>query len=147
MAEDDVNVDCSPATSTPETQGKRTYPIAFVADLGSAGRLSGPTAVDKDEFAAVLKKMYARDFAQLRDGQAEVLKQQTAEEEERLEQEFAARLARVRTECERGFEARLSEALRAAEEAVKTRLAQSREEWRTERPLVISTLRSRPSVV
>lgn len=56
MSEDDVNVDCSPETSTPETQGKRTYPIAFVADLGADGRLSGPTAVDKEEFAAVLAR-------------------------------------------------------------------------------------------
>ena len=56
MAEDDVKVDTSPKTDTPELPAKRPYEIVFVSDLGADGRLDKATAVDKNEFANVMQQ-------------------------------------------------------------------------------------------
>lgn len=54
MASDDVKVDLSPQTSTPELGPERTYTVVFVSDLGAAERLPGLTSVDKESLGQVL---------------------------------------------------------------------------------------------
>lgn len=56
MGSDDVKVDVSAQTTTPEVAPQRPYSIIFVGDLGSGGRLAGLTPIDKQDFAAVLSR-------------------------------------------------------------------------------------------
>lgn len=56
MASDDVKVDVSAQTATPEVGQRRPYSIVFVGDLGAAERLPNLTPIDKDDFPAVLAK-------------------------------------------------------------------------------------------
>lgn len=43
-------------TTAPEVGPRRPYTLIYVGDLGSEGRLSGLTPLDKDDFAAVMSK-------------------------------------------------------------------------------------------
>ncbi|MEP0846992.1 MAG: type VI secretion system contractile sheath large subunit [Phycisphaerae bacterium] len=56
MASDDVKVDVSAQTATPEVGRQRPYTVVIVGDLGAAERLPNLTPADKDDFAAVLAK-------------------------------------------------------------------------------------------
>lgn len=52
---DAVNAEFSTGATTPETPGRMIYPIIFVSDLGSDGRLASPYSVDKDDFAKLMQ--------------------------------------------------------------------------------------------
>jgi type VI secretion system protein ImpC len=56
MSTDDANVEFSTGAETPEVSGRRPYSLVFVSDLGAGQQLERLTAVDKDEFAAVLSR-------------------------------------------------------------------------------------------
>ncbi len=56
MATDDIRAELGPQTQTQETAGARQYSVVFVGDLGAGERLPGLTAIDKDDFAAVLSR-------------------------------------------------------------------------------------------
>src|SRR5262245_61770443 len=56
MASDDTKVRLNAETDAAEVSGKRPFHFVFVGDLGAGERLVGLTPLDKDDFAAVLKK-------------------------------------------------------------------------------------------
>ncbi len=56
MSTNDANVEFSTGAETPEASGRRPYAMVFVSDLGAGEQFDRLTAVDKDEFAAVLSR-------------------------------------------------------------------------------------------
>ncbi|MFQ5807686.1 MAG: type VI secretion system contractile sheath domain-containing protein [Phycisphaerae bacterium] len=56
MTSDDVNVEVSPGTDTPEVPGRRPYAMVLISDLGAGQQLDRLTAANKDEFAGLLSR-------------------------------------------------------------------------------------------